>query len=141
MTSFLDPQTPPNRALRRATSRGVTRFELMLVVGALSLLGLGGAWLNLGHAAHNPEATARERGQALLNAATDWKREHSGPGCPSITQLKRESRLNSAARTEDPWGERFRLRCTDQEVQVWSAGGDRQFLTPDDITLAAQPTS
>ncbi len=125
----------------RASRRGVTRFELLLTVGATALVVSLGAWLNLGHATVDHESDARTRGKALLNAAEQWKREQSGPGCPSITQLKQESRLDATARAEDPWGERFRIRCTERELEVWSAGRDRRFDTSDDITLGSKPTS
>lgn len=87
------------------------------------------------------EAVARERGQLVLAAATDWKREHAESGCPSITQLRQSSRLDAKARAEDPWGHRYLIRCASGEVEVRSAGRDGKFETADDITLAAEPNT
>ncbi len=77
----------------------------------------------------------------MLSAATDWKREHLERGCPSITQLQQSSLLEATARAEDPWGQRYRIRCESGEVQVRSAGKDGKFETADDITLAAEPNT
>ena len=87
------------------------------------------------------EEVARQRGQQVLSAATDWKREHLERGCPSITQLQQSSLLEATARAEDPWGQRYRIRCESGEVQVRSAGKDGKFETADDITLAAEPNT
>lgn len=129
------------RTSLRAAERGVTRFELML---AATVLGLGvvtfGVW-KVYAADAGGEQAARERGQQVLTAATDWKRDHVERGCPSITQLQQSARLEATARAEDPWGQRYRIRCESGEVQVRSAGKDGKFETADDITLAAEPNT
>lgn len=119
----------------------MTRFELLLATAIIGtgLLGLGG-WKVYSSQAGGDDV-ARARGQQVLAAATDWKREHLERGCPSITQLRSESLLEASARAEDPWGQRFRIRCADGEVSVLSAGRDGRFETGDDITLVAQPNS
>jgi general secretion pathway protein G len=134
--------SPVGRAQRRnAATRGITRFELMLAIG---VLGAGmvtfGAWKVYASEAGGDEA-ARQRGQHVLTAATDWKREHLEHGCPSITQLQQSDLLEATARAEDPWGQRYRIRCSSGEVQVRSAGKDGKFETADDITLAAEPNT
>lgn len=119
----------------------MTRFELLLAaaVGGLGVVGFGGyRWYQASAAG---EDVARERAQLVLAAASDWKREHVQKGCPSITQLQRASLLEETARAEDPWGQRYRIRCSEKEVQVLSAGKDGRFETSDDITLGVEPNS
>lgn len=132
----------PLRPLRaRRNARGLTRFELLLGVSALGVTGaFVGAW-QLAGATTNSHVEAEKRGKAVLSAASDWKRTHAQTGCPSITQLQRDDVLDRKARAEDPWGQRYRILCTSDEIQVRSAGGDGLFETADDITLAATPNS
>jgi general secretion pathway protein G len=139
-----NPRPPSATTIARRTAagaRGVTRFELML---AAAVLGAGlttfGAWKVYGSQAGGDDV-ARQRGQQVLTAATDWKREHVERGCPSITQLQQSELLEATARAEDPWGQRYRIRCASGEVQVRSAGKDGKFETADDITLAAEPNT
>jgi hypothetical protein len=125
----------------RTAIRGITRFELLLGVSVVAVVsGLVGLW-TVGEQGLNPQAEAEKRGKAVLTAASDWKRAHAQTGCPSITQLQRDEALDKAARAEDPWGKRYRILCTSDEIQVRSAGGDGRFETPDDITLATQPNT
>ncbi len=125
----------------RHTQRGVTRLELLLfgAVAAIGLIGFTGwKW----YAAQSGVVElARERGHVVLTAASDWKRDHLERGCPSITQLQRASLLESTARAEDPWGQRFQIRCLEGQVRVLSAGKDGRFETSDDIALAAEPNT
>lgn len=129
--------------LRRpeTAQRGMTRFELLL---ATSIVGIGlvgfGGW-KVYSAEAGGDDVARARGQQVLAAATDWKREHLEHGCPSITQLRSASLLEASARAEDPWGQRYRIRCSQSEVSVLSAGRDGRFETGDDITLVAEPNT
>jgi hypothetical protein len=125
----------------RHTQRGVTRLELLLfgAASAICLIGFTGwKWYT---AQSGVVELARERGQVVLTAASDWKRDHLERGCPSITQLQRASLLESTARAEDPWGQRFQIRCLEGEVRVLSAGEDGRFETSDDIALATEPNT
>jgi general secretion pathway protein G len=70
----------------------------------------------------------------ILVAAQEWRREN-GKGCPTLSQLVHEKQLDRAARMDDPWGERYRVRCTDEEVSVVSPGEDHQPNTSDDIRV------
>lgn len=126
---------------KRTSARGVTRFELLLATAVLGIATVTfGAWKVYASEAGGDEV-ARQRGQQVLTAATDWKREHLEHGCPSITQLQQSDLLEATARAEDPWGQRYRIRCSSGEVQVRSAGKDGKFETADDITLAAEPNT
>jgi hypothetical protein len=73
----------------------------------------------------------------LLDAASSWKRTSGVAGCPTVSQLRVDRQLSAGAPTDDPWGSRFRIRCSEAEVQVRSAGLDGEFQTADDIALSA----
>lgn len=105
------------------------------------MFGAVAAFWQLGEGSLNPTGEAHKRGKVVLDAASDWKRGHAQTGCPSITQLQRDEVLSRSARAEDPWGNRFRILCTSDEIQVRSAGGDGRFETADDITWATTPNS
>lgn len=131
----------PDCRRSRGASRGLTRFEVLLAAAVLGAGALAVGAFHWSGAQARGESAARERGQVVLAAATDWKRDHLDHGCPSITLLQREALLEETARAEDPWGQRYRIRCVDSEVQVRSAGQDGRFETADDITLAAEPNT
>ena len=77
---------------------------------------------------------AIDAGRRVQAAAEAWQSENSD-GCPSITQLVEEGRLESDAPTDDPWGNRYRIVCEGAHATVRSAGPDRRPGTPDDVTI------
>jgi hypothetical protein len=118
----------------RLRARGVTRFELTAVAGAVAVVALGALF------AVRPRLAAADTDEALKDAARirsavqDWRREN-GQGCPTLSQLIHEKHLDQASPTDDPWGERYRVRCTDDEVTVVSPGQDHRPNTSDDIRV------
>lgn len=97
--------------------------------------GIGLATLGVGTAPQlaDRSSEARNRARLVLNAASTWKEERGVPGCPSLTQLRRDRELGEGWQEADPWGERFRIICTEQDIRVLSAGRDGVFQTDDDI--------
>jgi hypothetical protein len=103
------------------------------LVTALFAMVAGGAVLLFG-----PSSAATEHDQAVGDAALigeaarAWQREHAS-GCPTLTELQRARHLSQDARTEDPWGARFRVICASDSVTVSSPGPDSKSQTKDDI--------
>jgi hypothetical protein len=121
----------------RQASRGVTRVELLLLVGALGLLG-GAAALFSSHAAADTDLKAAEAdARRVLRAADNWRLDNPGLGCPTVSQLVEDEMLSATTRTDDPWGSRYRISCEGQETQVFSAGVDRRARTADDIRVGS----
>jgi type II secretory pathway pseudopilin PulG len=118
--------------VRRIQRRGVTVVEAGLVAALVAMVA-GGAVLLLG-----PSSATTARDQALGDAALigeaarAWQREHAS-GCPTLTELQRARQLGQDARTEDPWGGRFRVICVSDAVTVSSPGPDTKSQTKDDI--------
>ncbi|MEN9578399.1 MAG: ral secretion pathway protein GspG [Pseudomonadota bacterium] len=115
--------------------RGVTRVELLAALGIAGLL-FGSATLWLGRAAEDDQrGQAVKTAKELLGAASDFKRTKPDVGCPTISLLIHEERYDRSAPADDPWGGRYRIRCSAEDVEVLSAGKDGRFSTPDDIAV------
>lgn len=114
--------------------RGVTVFELGLATATCGLLGV------LGFMFFSPRAEAETMDQALKNAASihhaalDWRRENP-VGCPTVSTLIRDQLLERSNVADDPWGNRFRLQCSSQDITVVSPGKDQRPGTSDDISV------
>lgn len=124
--------------MRHRSSPGFTRFEVLLATGIATVLVAFAVWVTEGGEGHDVQAQATAR--RLLEAASDWHREHQ-VGCPTLTQLIVDRRWERDARADDPWGGRYRIHCSDDEVNVRSAGRDGRFQTRDDVSVSAPWTS
>lgn len=121
----------------RHRQRGVTVVELGAVVALLAVIG-GVVALVVGpHRAASETHAAVEDAEHIRRAAVDWRSEN-GSGCPTISQLEYDKTLSDDARTDDPWGQSFRVLCTGSNVTVRSAGRDGKPGTPDDIVASGQ---
>jgi hypothetical protein len=125
--------------MNRQGIRGVTRLELLLATASVSVAALVGAWLTGGtDAGREDQAVATAR--RIVEAASEWRREHD-VGCPTLTQLIVDRTWQRDARADDPWGGRFLIHCSTEEVNVRSAGRDGRFRTKDDVSVSAPWTS
>ncbi len=121
--------------MNRSNQRGVTRFELTIVTAVAGLVALLGLLIVRPRLAAADTDEAEKHASRIRSAAEEWRRDNGNNGCPTLSQLVHEKRLSQAARMDDPWGERYRLRCTDEEVTVVSPGEDREPNTKDDIRV------
>ncbi|HEY6561276.1 MAG TPA: type II secretion system protein GspG [Polyangiaceae bacterium] len=121
--------------MNRSKQRGVTRFELTVVTVAAGLVALTGLLVVRPRLAAAETDEAEKYASRIQTAAQEWRRDNGSSECPTLSQLVHEKRLSQSARMDDPWGERYRLRCTDEEVTVVSPGEDRQPNTKDDIRV------
>jgi general secretion pathway protein G len=79
---------------------------------------------------------AERDAKRLQRVAADYRRE-TGNGCPTLTELERVRVLPEDVRTDDPWGERFRVVCSGAQISVTSPGRDGKPNTLDDIRVSA----
>jgi hypothetical protein len=77
---------------------------------------------------------AIDAARQVLAATEAWQTEH-GDGCPTLSELVEDGRLDSDARTDDAWGNRFRIICDGPRTTVRSAGPDGRAGTPDDLKV------
>jgi len=127
-------RVPDVSGFGRPSRRRFTWLELALGAGIALVLLTAAAALFAPRAAVDEADLALRDGQRILEAAVEW-REQNPKGCPTPSQLKHEHRLASDARTDDPWGGRYRVACSGDQIKVFSPGRDRKAGTPDDVTV------
>ena len=120
---------------RRPRARGVTLFEVMIVVAILALIssGVGLAALHLHEEAK--KKTAHTEGRVVLTGVETFWALHGSARCPSVEELIRDKVFRRDGRGRDPWGEAWRIECTEDEAIVSSNGPDRKAGTEDDIRI------
>lgn len=120
----------PSRS--RSRSRGVTPIAAAL---AVLVLGAGAScvwWLGSLGAARDGQESSRADAAQIQTAAKAFRTQHAD-GCPTLSSLQEEEFLSRNARTDDAWGNRFRVRCEGSELSVNSAGPDGKANNADDI--------
>ena len=118
--------------------RGVTTVELAAGVGVIALVATASAWFLSSSRAQKDSDTAVTSAQRVLNAAEEWKKTEGAEGsegCPTLSQLQHERFLSREAPVEDPWGNRFKIQCSVEDLSVRSAGPDQKTGTSDDVRI------
>ena len=83
---------------------------------------------------HSPNKTAEGNAREIRNAVQRFRAMNSG-GCATIDELVVTREIDSASKTDDPWGRDYRIVCTDDEVTIVSAGKDGTFGNADDVIV------
>ena len=122
-------------ALRRPFERGVTLVEVLIVVAIIAMVAGGVTVFALPKFREAQVKTAETGARVIRSAVQDWQRVNNEYSCPSVSQLVQEKHIDSAANTDDPWGEEYELSCTDDEVTVSSKGPDKKRGSSDDISV------
>ncbi|HXK18658.1 MAG TPA: type II secretion system protein [Polyangiaceae bacterium] len=129
------------RRLRR--SRGVTLFEVLIVVAILAMVAGGVAVFALPRFQDSQKKTAESGARTIRMAVQQWQAANNETSCPTVSQLIQDKQLDSGQNTNDPWGQAYNLNCSDDEVTVSSNGPDKKKGTKDDIAVpkgaATQP--
>lgn len=86
------------------------------------------------HCGHSHNKTAEGNAREIRNAVQRF-RAVNGEACPTIDELVVVREIDSASKTDDPWGRDYRIVCTDDEVTVISAGKDGAFGNADDVIV------
>jgi hypothetical protein len=123
-------RTSRDRARRAA--RGVSLFEAKLLVAAVAVALGGGTIYFSSRTADDKVQLSKKDAHIILDAARDHLLE-DGLGCPTVTSLKRDHRLEPSAAASDAWGGRFRVLCSGDELKVLSAGPDGRMDSKDDV--------
>jgi general secretion pathway protein G len=123
------------RARRRRRARGVTLFEVLIVVAILAMIAGGVAFFALPRFREAQQKTAVSAAQIIRKAAELWQANNNETSCPTVSQLVQEKLLDPGQNTSDPWGQAFTLTCTDDEVTVTSNGADKKKGTKDDVVV------
>jgi prepilin-type N-terminal cleavage/methylation domain-containing protein len=115
--------------------RGVTLFEVLIVVAILAMVGGGVAAFALPKFRDAQKTSAKTGARIVRTAIQQWQAANNESVCPSISQLVQEKHLDPGASTNDPWGQPFNPACADDEVTVTSSGPDKKKGTKDDISV------
>ncbi|HEX3777971.1 MAG TPA: hypothetical protein VHV51_26065 [Polyangiaceae bacterium] len=123
------------RQRARSRSRGVTPIGAALVI---FVFGAGASalwWAQSANAARDAASSSRSDAGQIVQAAASFRDEHTN-GCPTISQLQEDGFLSRDTRSDDAWGNRFRVHCEDDQVSVSSAGPDGVANTADDVRVS-----
>lgn len=123
------------RRIRRHLSRGVTLVEVLIVVAIIAMVAGGVTVFALPKFKEAQIKTAETGARVIRSAVQDWQRVNNESTCPSVGQLVQEKHIDSAANTDDPWGEEYQLTCTEDDIYVVSKGPDKKKGTKDDISV------
>jgi general secretion pathway protein G len=129
------------RRLKAGLQRGVTLFEVLIVVAILAMIAGGVAFFALPQFNKAKIDTAKGAARVVRQAASQWRATNNETECPSISQLVQDKLLDPGQNTADPWGQPFAISCTDEDVTVLSNGPDRKRGTKDDIQIPQGATS
>lgn len=139
-----DPFRPALLALaraRRAAARGVTLFEVLIVVAILAMVAGGVAFFALPQFKKAQITTAESAARVIRQAAQQWQAANNETTCPTMSQLVQEKHLDPGQNTNDPWGQPFALNCSDEDVTVASNGPDKKKGTKDDVSVPKGATA
>lgn len=121
------------RRLRKA--RGVTLFEVLIVVAILAMVAGGVAVFALPRFQDSQKKTAEAGARTIRMAVQQWQAANNETSCPTISQLIQDKQLDTGQNTNDPWGQAYSLSCSEDEVTVTSNGPDKKKGGKDDIAV------
>ncbi len=122
-------------AARRGAQRGVTLFEVLIVVAILAMVAGGVAAFALPKFREAQKTQAETGARVVRTAIQQWQAANNETTCPTISQLVQEKHLDPGQSTNDPWAQPYALVCSDDEVTVISSGPDKKKGTKDDISV------
>ena len=123
------------RLVRRASRRGVTLFEVLIVVAILAMVAGGVAVFALPRYKEAQIKTAKSGAQTVRQAVLQWQLSNADESCPTMNQLVQEKFLDTGSDNKDPWGQEYDISCSGDDVLVSSGGPDKQKGGADDITV------
>ena len=121
--------------ISRATKRGLTLVELVIVI---TIIGVLTAAISVGVMKAKKTAdigAAKTACSTAKSASILWRNAHPDQDCPTIDQLKKERFLDTGFTPKDSWGNPFKLSCDTDEITCSTAGPDRKEGTEDDIIV------
>ncbi|HYO97028.1 MAG TPA: type II secretion system protein [Polyangiaceae bacterium] len=136
-----DALRDPRRTASTRGVRGVTLFEVLIVVAILAMVAGGVAAFALPKFREAQKQQAETGARVVRTAIQQWQAANNEISCPTISQLVQEKHLDPGQSTNDPWAQPYTLNCADEEVAVISPGPDKRKGTADDIAVPKGATS
>jgi general secretion pathway protein G len=119
----------------RRRQRGVTLFEVLIVVAILAMVAGGVAVFALPRYKEAQIKTAKSGAQTIRQAVMQWQLTNGDDTCPTVSQLIQDKFLDTGSDNNDPWGQPFEIKCESDDVAVASAGPDKKSGSGDDIRV------
>jgi general secretion pathway protein G len=121
------------RRMARASARGVTLVEVLIVVAIMAVISGGVTLVAFPLYKESRVKIAVQGCQAVKQAAELYQNlDNPGDTCPTLQDLVTARKLDGQ-HVDDPWGVPYRIDCSEGEIRVWSNGNDRKQGTPDDL--------
>jgi general secretion pathway protein G len=120
---------------KQTHERGVTLFEVLIVVAILALVAAGVSVAAIKFWIKAQYDTATSNARSIRQAVPLWWAQHDSAVCPEIGQLVSDGILDDDTPAKDPWGMPWRIECNELKVTVSSSGGDKIMGTKDDIRV------
>jgi general secretion pathway protein G len=122
------------RGAARAAMRGVTLVEVLIVVAIMSLIATTVVVAVIPKFKQAQIDTALNSAREIRGAATRW-RARGGDQCPTVAILVSDKEIDTASKTDDPWGSPYKVICTEDEIVVTSPGPDKKEGSQDDLSV------
>lgn len=126
-------------ARRRRRREGMTLIEIMIVVVIMAMVAAAAGVSVMNAKADADKKTAGTEVHNLGQVGEAYLLQDPKAECPTMATLRESRLLRRGSTGEDPWGTDYQLSCEDGEINVRSAGPDREFGTDDDIALFKSP--
>jgi hypothetical protein len=119
--------------VRRRTRKLIAGLGLVLCISLLGAVVF--VWSSTGcRFPDTPKYQAETGARIWRTAAQLWVEEAGAQICPTSAELRSARSVDPEQSELDPWGVAFRIECDGDHIAVRSAGPDRSWRTPDDVT-------
>lgn len=121
-----------NRKRKTTGMEGMTLIEIMVVTLIMAMMSAGIAVAVMRHLETARRDVAKTAVRTLKTASNLFLMQNPGE-CPGIERLIAEGMIEPNTEQKDPWKTPYFFNCTDDGVEIFSAGKDKQEGTDDDI--------
>jgi len=113
----------------------MTLIEIMIVVVIMAMISAGVGFAVLQAKAKADIDMTKTAVRNMGSMAEAYLLQYGAAECPTVEVLREAGILRRGGATDDPWGNSYRIECSEAEVNVRSAGPDGQMENEDDIAL------
>jgi general secretion pathway protein G len=115
-----------------AARQGMTLIEIMIVVVIMALVATG---VGIAVIPQLQKAKIQQTKGAVqtVRSAVALYRATNNADCATMDQLLQDKAIDKSTSTRDSWDQDFRIECDGTDINVTSAGPDKEFETEDDI--------
>lgn len=120
---------------KRATQKGMTLIEIMVVIAIMGLVMGAVAVAVMPQYKRAQCKTAWTAAQSIKNAIEQYQTDNNGDCPKTVDELVAGKYISKAPM--DPWGQTFLMRCPGEQntdsADVWSKGPNKQAGDTDDV--------